>query len=77
MSRIYPLSASKSTYPTVNPEARDAFRKSCDELLGALFTGYKRASSLYDANPTPENWEGMVRSHAKWGVAFRAEEVRD
>lgn len=63
-------------YPTVNPEARIAFRKSGEELLEALFTGYKRDSALFDANPTAENWQAMVRSHAKWTVALQAEEER-
>lgn len=63
-------------YPTVNPEAHIAFRKSGAELLEPLLTGYKRDSALFDANPTAENWQAMVRSHAKWGVAVRAEGER-
>ena len=64
-------------YPTVNPKARVAFRKSREELLEGLFFGFKRDSSLFDANPTAENWQAMVRSHAKWTVALQAEEERE
>jgi hypothetical protein len=64
-------------YPTVNPEARIAIRKSKEELLERLFSGFKRDSALFDANPTAENWQAMVRSHAKWDVALRAEEKRE
>ena len=49
-------------------------KASADELLGALWIGYTHASEFYRANPTTESWRALVRAHAVWHVAFRAED---
>ena len=61
-------------HPTFNPDARDQVRASADELLGALWTGYRHASGFFMANPTTESWRALVRAHAVWRVAFLAED---
>ena len=64
-------------HPTFNPDGRRELKASADELLGALWTGYTHASEFYRANPTTERWRTLVRAHACWKVAFRAEEDGD
>ncbi len=63
-------------YATFNPDAQDELRASSDELLDALWVGYKHASSFFMTNPTSEAWRTFVRAHAAWKVAFLAEEGR-
>ena len=41
-------------YATFNPDAQDELRASSDELLDALWVGYKHASNFFMANPTSE-----------------------
>ena len=65
------------SFPTFNPDARDELKSSADELVNALWAGYQHASEFFRANPTPENWRTLVRSHACWRVAFMAEDVGD
>ena len=59
-------------YATFNPDARHELRASADELMDALWVGYRYASEFYRANPTAEAWRALVRAHAVWRVAFMA-----
>ena len=60
-------------YPAF-PLEGDELRTSAEELLEALWVGYRHASSFFMANPTPQGWRAFVRAHAAWRVAFLAEE---
>ena len=61
-------------HPTFPREGRDELRASANELLSAFWVGYTHASGFFMANPTTESWRQLVRAHACWKVAFRAEE---
>ncbi len=63
-------------FPAINPNARDQFRASADELLTGLLGNYRHTAEFYRANPTPQNWHALVQAHAAWRVAFLAEEER-
>ncbi len=61
-------------FPTINPDARDQFRASADELLNGLLGNYRHSAELFRANPTEDNWRALVQAHTAWRVAFLAEE---
>ena len=59
-------------YATFSRGARNEFRTSANELMDALWAGYKHASGFFMANPTTEAWHALVRATA-WRVAFLVE----
>ncbi len=48
-------------------------RGPASELINALWTNCKDFITLFQANPTAENWRAMKRAYAMFKVAFVAE----